>query len=596
MIASIDLLEKVDRLSSEDLAWLSGYCWARTKQEHSLTTLASDVEVNTVGNTESRQILILSASQTGNAKRLAEQLQQQLQGLSANIQHQSIGDYKSKNLAQEDIVILISSTQGEGEYPEEAISFAKFLFGKRAPDLSHLCFAVLALGDSSYPLFCEAGKNLDERFAALGAKRLYERIDCDLDYQTQAEQWQNDVTTLLQTLLVNATKSTEATVNLTSESSQSTTTLYSKETPYTASLITRQKITSRQASKNTIHLEIDLGDSALNYQPGDALGVYAKNAPALVDAFLSTLSLDEHVTVQLKSGETCTLKQALSEYAELTQNNAMLVKRWAELSAQKELITHLETSEVLQNYADCTPLLAMIKQYPARLEAQAFFDFLRPLVPRMYSIASAQDEVGSEVHLTLGLVEYQYQDQNYSGVASHYLGHQLEEDDEIQIFIEANPRFRLPDNDATPIIMIGAGTGIAPFRAFMQQRENNDATGKAWLIYGNQKFTDDFLYQSEWQRWHKLGLLHNTSLAWSRQNHQKKIYVQDKIIEDGEQIWQWLQEGAHIYVCGDANKMAKAVEDALLHLISQCGAMDIDNADEYLDQLRDDRRYQRDVY
>lgn len=596
MFASTDLLEKVDRLSSEDLAWLSGYCWARTKQEYALNTLASGVKPHTASTTNTRQILILSASQTGNAKRLAEQLQQQLQGLNATIQHQSIGDYKSKNLAQEDIVILISSTQGEGEYPEEAISFAKFLFGKRAPDLSHLCFAVLALGDSSYPLFCEAGKKFDERFAALGAKRLHARIDCDLDYQTQTEQWQNDIRTLLQALLVNATKTTEAIANSTFESTQSTATLYSKDNPYTASLITQQKITSRQASKSTIHLEIDLGDSELHYQPGDALGVYAKNAPALIDAFLTILKLDENAIIQLKNGETCTLKQALSEYAELTQNNAILVKKWAELSAHKELITHLKTPETLQNYADCTPLLAMIKQYPARLEAQAFFDFLRPLVPRMYSIASAQDEVGSEVHLTLGLVEYQYQDQNYSGVASHYLSHQLKEDDEIQVFVEANPRFRLPANDAIPIIMIGAGTGIAPFRAFMQQRENNNATGKAWLIYGNQKFTDDFLYQSEWQRWHKLGLLHKTSLAWSRQNHQKKVYVQDKIVEDGEQIWQWLQEGAHIYVCGDANKMAKAVENTLLHLISQYGAMGIEDADEYLAQLRDDRRYQRDVY
>lgn len=596
MIASTDLLEKVDCLSTEELAWLSGYCWARTKQEHSSHTLASDVELNSISPTDSRQILILSASQTGNAQRVAQQLQQQLQGLHATIQHQSIGDYKSKSLAQEDIVILISSTQGEGEYPEEAISFAKFLFGKRAPDLSHLCFAVLALGDSSYPLFCEAGKNFDERFAELGATRLHERIDCDLDYQTQAEQWQNDITTLLQSLLVSATKTTKIIANDTSESAQSTTTLHNKENPYTASLITRQKITSRQASKNTIHLEIDLGDSALRYQPGDALGVYAKNAPALIDAFLTTLSLDEHATVQLKNGETCTLKHALSEYAELTQNSAVLVKKWADLSAQKELITHLETSEALQNYAERTPLLAMTQQYPAKLEAQAFFDFLRPLVPRMYSIASAQDEVDNEVHLTLSLVEYQYQGQSYSGVASHYLGYQLEEDDEIQVFVEANPRFRLPDNDATPIIMIGAGTGIAPFRAFMQQREHNEATGKAWLIYGNQKFTDDFLYQSEWQRWHKLGLLHNTSLAWSRQNPKKKVYVQDKILEDGEQIWQWLQEGAHIYVCGDANKMAKAVEDSLLQLISQYGAMGIDDADEYLDQLRDDRRYQRDVY
>lgn len=592
MIAATDLLKSVDSLSTEELAWLSGYCWARTKQPLSTTAATTEASISTPAPT--RQVLLLSASQTGNAKRVAEQLLQQLQGLPAQVRHQSIGDYKSKDLSQEDIVILISSTQGEGEYPEEALSFAKFLFGKRAPELKQLSFAVLALGDSSYPLFCEAGKNFDERFEALGATRLLPRLDCDLDYQAPSEQWIQEVTTLLQNSVATATADTAPA--LSTAATATAVALYTKENPYVASIITQQKITSRQASKSTQHIEIDLADSGLQYQAGDSLGVYVKNDPALVRDFLSALALDENETVQLKNGQSSPLGQALREHAELTQNSAVLAKKWAQLSDQADLQALVENAEVLQDYANCTPLLAMVRQYPATLDAQSWFDFLRPLTPRMYSIASAQDEVGEEVHLTLGLVEYQHDEQNYTGVASHYLSQQLAEDDDVAVFVEENPRFRLPENPDAPIIMIGAGTGVAPYRAFMQQRESDVSTAAAWLIFGNHKFTDDFLYQSEWQRWHKMGLLTKSSFAWSRQNPNQKTYVQDKIIEHAEELWQWLQQGAHIYVCGDANHMAKSVEQTLLEVIEQFGAMDSEAADDYLSQLRDDRRYQRDVY
>ncbi len=598
MIASEELLNSVHALNSHELAWLSGYCWART-QNGAVTEVstASAAAVLNVTDTPvvQRQVLILSGSQTGNARRVADQLHDQLQGLQADIRIESIGDYKARQLVEEDIVLLVCSTQGEGEYPEEAISFAKFLFGKRAPDLSQQSFAVLALGDSSYPLFCEAGKNLDQRFAELGATRLFDRIDCDLSYETQATQWRQDIRVVLHEQLT-LRHEVDSTQHATSANTAVAEQSYTKDQPYTASLIAKQKITSRAANKNVQHIEIDLGDSGIQYQAGDALGVHVKNNPELVQAFLDTLQLNGEETVRLADGAELPLEQALTERLELTQNQVGFVKAWAELSQHADLLEQVNATDSLHDYASNTPILAIVQRYPATVTAQGWVDLLRPLTPRMYSIASAQDEVGPEVHLTLGVVQYDHDGRDYAGVASDYLGLQLDEGDEVQVFVEANPRFRLPSDPATPIIMIGSGTGVAPFRSFMQQREADEATGPAWLVFGNQRFTDDFLYQSEWQRWHKQGLLSKTTFAWSRQKPDQKVYVQHRVQENGAELWQWIQQGAHIYVCGDANNMAKAVETALLELISTHGQLDADDADAYLDQLRDDRRYQRDVY
>lgn len=599
MMVSDDLLNRVHTLTDHELAWLSGYCWARL-QNTALLSGSDSAQPLPIVHPESatavvtRQVLILSGSQTGNARRIAEQLHEQLQDLHANLRLENLGDYKARQLAEEDIVLVVCSTQGEGDYPEEAISFAKFLFGKRAPDLSQLSFAVLALGDSSYPLYCEAGKQLDQRLAELGATRLFERIDCDLSYEAEAAQWRQNIRGVLhEQLTLRHAPSVGASSSPVAASAPS----YTKGKPFTATLVTKQKITARTANKNVQHLEIDLGDSGISYQPGDALGVYVQNTPDIVQAFLDALPFTGEETVQLGTGLELTLQDALSQHLELTQNSAVMVKKWAELSQNSELLQCITEPTALDTLARHTPLLALIQRYPAAaLSAQAWVDFLRPLTPRMYSIASSQAEVGPEVHLTLGLVQYTHENQPYAGAASAYLGLQLEEGDELEVFVEPNPRFRLPPDPSTPIIMIGSGTGIAPFRAFMQQREADEASGGAWLIFGNQRFTDDFLYQSEWQRWHKLGLLQHTHFAWSRQNPNVKTYVQHRVQEQGATLWQWLQQGAHVYVCGDANHMAKDVEAALIALIQTHGALDSGDAEAYLDQLRDERRYQRDVY
>lgn len=642
-----------------------------------------------------RRITILSASQTGNARRVAQQLHDSLKEAGLQPGLTSVGDYKSKTLPGEDIVLLVTSTQGEGEPPEEAVPLHKFLFGKKSPKLDALHFAVLGLGDSSYPKFCQAGRDFDAQLEKLGARRLHERTDCDLDFQATASAWVAAVTEKLQKIAAApqagstgaatagasgttgipgqpgqpglqlpqgqpgsaaaspfgfpfgspfgnpfaapaggfvpgqgfppgtgvppapgmapgvyphapafaAFQGAGAAMAMTPEAGAATAapeaepavSAWTRNAPFTATLSTRQKITSRNAEKDVQHIEIDLEGSGIQYQPGDALGVWPVNAPALVSEILDRHKLDGTETVKLADGSEATLRDALTHHADITQNTPTLVEQYAALSKLRPLQELVEDRKALDALLATTPPVGLFAEYPHPLPAQQLFSLFRPQSPRLYSIASAQDEVGDAVHLTVGVVHLRHHGQHYMGAASGYLGHLLEEDDDVRVFIEPNRNFRLPADDDTPIIMIGAGTGVAPFRAFMQQRDAAGAAGKNWLIFGNQRFTDDFLYQSEWLQYRKSGLLTRADLAWSRQG-EHKVYVQHKLQEAGADVWQWLQEGAHVYVCGDATRMARDVENTLLDIIRTHGRLDEDDADDYLNTLREDRRYQRDVY
>ena len=593
---NLDLAQQLTTLSPTQLAWLSGYCWAQS-QGQSIDAGMLPAATTTITATPARKITILSASQTGNARRVAETLLLQIEGLGLNAHLNSVADYKSKQLSQEDILILVTSTQGEGEPPEEAIVLHKFLFGKKAPDLSQLSYAVLALGDSSYPDFCQAGKEFDTQLAKLGAQRLIERQDCDLDYQANADAWCDDISQAL--VKLNASGVDAASVTTASTVSASLSSTYSKTQPYHASLSVRQKITASGANKDIKHIEIDLSDSGIQYQPGDALGVWPTNEPALVEAILAATRLSGDEIITLADGQNLPLRTSLLEHDELTQNTPQFIKGYAELGQIEPLLTLAADAQALSAYLTSTPILSVLRTYPLppqMLDAQGLHALLRPLTPRLYSIASAQAEVDNEVHLTVALERFEHEGECFTGAASGYLGQYLQEDEAVKVFIEPNPHFRLPSNHNTDIIMIGAGTGIAPYRAFMQQREHDEATGKNWLVFGNQRFIDDFLYQAEWQQWHKQGLLNQTSLAWSRQNSGQKVYVQDRLLQAASQLWQWLQNGAHVYVCGDGTRMARDVEAALLQIIAEQGQLDTESADDYLNDLRENGRYQRDVY
>ncbi|HBS6707304.1 TPA: NADPH-dependent assimilatory sulfite reductase flavoprotein subunit [Klebsiella pneumoniae] len=567
------------------LAWVSGYFWGVLNQQ-SGTAVAAPAPAAEVPT-----ITLLSASQTGNARRVAEALRDDLLAAKLNVKLVNAGDYKFKQIAAEKLLVVVTSTQGEGEPPEEAVALHKFLFSKKAPKLDGTAFAVFGLGDTSYEFFCQSGKDFDNKLAELGAERLLDRVDADVEYQAAAAEWRARVVEALKARAPVAAPAQLATSGAVNDIHTSP---YTKEAPLTATLSVNQKITGRNSEKDVRHIEIDLGDSGLRYQPGDALGVWYQNDPQLVKELVELLWLkgDEPVTVE---GKTLPLSEALQWHFELTVNTATIVENYATLTRSESLLPLVGDKAQLQQYAAATPIVDMVRFSPAQLDAEALIGLLRPLTPRLYSIASSQAEVESEVHVTVGVVRYEIEGRARAGGASSFLADRVEEDGEVRVFIEHNDNFRLPANPETPVIMIGPGTGIAPFRAFMQQRAADGAQGKNWLFFGNPHFTEDFLYQVEWQSYVKEGLLTRIDLAWSR-DQQQKIYVQDKLREQGAELWRWINDGAHIYVCGDANRMAKDVENTLLEVIAEYGAMDAEAADEFLSELRVERRYQRDVY
>lgn len=537
-------------------------------------------------------VTLISASQTGNARRVAEALRDDLLAANLNVTLVNAGDYKFKQIASEKLLVIVTSTQGEGEPPEEAVALHKFLFSKKAPKLENTAFAVFSLGDTSYEFFCQSGKDFDSKLAELGGERLLDRVDADVEYQAAASEWRARVVDVLKSRAPVAAPSQSVATGAVNDIHTSP---YTKDAPLIATLSVNQKITGRNSEKDVRHIEIDLGDSGLRYQPGDALGVWYQNDPALVKEIVELLWLKGDEPVTVVDGKTLPLAEALQWHFELTVNTANIVENYATLTRSESLLPLVGDKAQLQHYAATTPIVDMVRFSPAQLDAQALIDLLRPLTPRLYSIASSQAETENEVHVTVGVVRYDIEGRARAGGASSFLADRVEEEGEVRVFIEHNDNFRLPANPQTPVIMIGPGTGIAPFRAFMQQRAAEGAEGKNWLFFGNPHFTEDFLYQVEWQRYVKEGVLSRIDLAWSR-DQKEKIYVQDKLREQGAELWRWINDGAHIYVCGDARRMAADVEKALLEVIAEFGGMDLESADEYLSELRVERRYQRDVY
>ncbi|RDE81748.1 MULTISPECIES: assimilatory sulfite reductase (NADPH) flavoprotein subunit [Haemophilus] len=588
-----EILNLLPTLTPLQLAWLSGYAWSQ----------ASGVEQPLVGqhlaanltalSAEPFSITVLSGSQTGNAKSVADKVAAELTEAGIAVKRVALKDYKAKTIADEKYLLLVTSTQGEGEPPEEGVVLHKLLNGKKTPKLTELQFAVLGLGDSSYPNFCQAGKDFDQRFAELGATRLFERVDADLDYSATAEQWIRDIVAIIKEKAAQASPVVQsiatATTALVAKESQ-----YNKANPFPATLITNQKITGRQSDKDVRHLEFDLAGSDLHYQAGDALGVWFDNDPQLVDEILSLAQIDPTTEVTIER-KTQTISTALLSHLELTQNTPAFVKGYAALANNEQLNDLVADNQALQELVQRTPIVDVLHKFPAKLTAEQLVSLLRPLTPRLYSISSSPAEVGEEVHLTVGVVRFEHEGRARSGAASSFLADRVEEDGAVRVFVEHNDNFRLPNDMTKPIIMVGSGTGVAPFRAFMQQRVADEASGKNWLIFGNPHFASDFLYQTEWQQFAKEGFLHKYDFAWSR-DQEKKIYVQDKIRENSTALWQWLQEGAYFYVCGDASKMAKDVEQALLDVIAKEGNLSPDEAEDYLNELREEKRYQRDVY
>ncbi|MFA0441575.1 assimilatory sulfite reductase (NADPH) flavoprotein subunit [Vibrio sp. 10N.286.49.B1] len=578
-------------LSSNQLAWVSGYFWGLSQAQNPtpLTPVASAV-TTAVASQPAGKLTIIYASQTGNAKGVAEALEQEASAHGITAQLFDASDYKGKNLAKETHVIFVASTNGEGEAPDNAIELHEFLQSKKAPKLPNLKFAVIGLGDSSYEFFCQTGKDFDAFLTKQGATPFVERLDCDVDYDVVAAEWRLKALEVIKDDL----SSQAADVVTLPVATAGATTTYTKQNPYTATLLTSQKITGRDSGKDVRHIEIDLENSGLTYQAGDALGVWFENNSELVDAILAQAQLSGIESVDV-DGESISIRSALIKHYEITASNPQFVTKYAEISGSKKLLKLVDNKDQLREYSGETQVVDVLREKKTKLDALQLISLLRRLTPRLYSIASSQSEVEEEVHLTVALVEYNKGDEKRHGGASYHLAKGLEEGDEVKVFVEHNKQFKLPDDNDTPIIMVGPGTGIAPFRSFIQERENRDAKGKNWLFFGDRTFTQDFLYQVEWQKYLKSGVLNRLDVAFSRDQHEK-VYVQHRLLQQGEQIWQWLQEGAHLYVCGDATHMAKDVNTALIEIVKQYGGKDLEQAEAYVSELRKAKRYQKDVY
>lgn len=573
-------------LNPQQLTWLSGYL-AGMAQTGQSTVLAQP------DSSYAKSLTILYGSQTGNAKSVAQEFKAKLDALNIPATIVSMADYKQKQLKTESYVVIIVSTHGIGEAPDDAVALHSFLAGKKAPKLNDLNFAVLGLGDTSYEFFCQTAKDFDKRLQDLGATRITDRVDCDVDYDADVAAWFDTITHQVKDEL--SAKSSQSVIpSLNAHPSAAVASQYTKKLPYTATLLESQKITGRDSVKDIRHIEISLENSGIQYRPGDALGVWFKNDINLVDELTALLGLQGDTSVNW-SGDDYNFNDALINKLELTQSYPTFVTKYAKYANNIELNALLDDKSVLREYLSQRQIIDVVRQYPAKLNAQQFVDTLRMMTPRLYSIASSQAEVDDEVHLTVALVEYDAHGYAHQGGASSFLSTRLDEGGEVNVFVEKNDNFRLPDDGNTPVIMIGPGTGIAPFRAFMQQREAEEASGENWLFFGNPNYTQDFLYQTEWQRFVKDGVLNKVSLAFSRDQEQK-IYVQHRMLEQGAEIYQWLEQGAHIYVCGDANHMAKDVQDALVQIVIAHGAKSDEQAEQYISDLRRAKRYQKDVY
>jgi len=570
------------------LAWASGYLAAKSED--------SSIAVLPTANTPqaSSTLTILFASQTGNAKGVAKALAEQAQEQGIGVDLKSMGEFKPKSIKNLTHLLIVASTNGEGEPPDDALALHEFLASKKAPKLDHLQYSVLALGDTSYEFYCQTGKDFDEYLAKLGAKPITPRVDCDVDYETDAQTWSDNIVELSKELLGNNDTSATVIAMPTAGAVSS----YTKQNPYSAELSLSQKITGKDSAKDVRHIEIDLADSGITYQAGDALGVWFDNDVELVDELIEVMSLSANDSIEF-SGKSLSLKEALTSIFEITQTSVSFIEFWAQLSQYTNLLNIAVDKNATREYAANHQVIDVVKFAPLKasnnINAQSFVDALRKITPRLYSIASSQAEVEEEVHLTVGLVEYQSADKTRAGGASSYLGKRLAEGGTVKVFIEHNDNFRLPSNGEVPVIMIGPGTGVAPFRAFMQEREATEASGDNWMFFGDQTFTQDFLYQLEWQAYLKSGLLTKLDVAFSR-DQAEKIYVQDRLRENAAEVFAWLERGAHLYVCGDMSRMAKDVEATLLDIIESQGKMNNEQAQQYLKDLRSSKRYQKDVY
>ncbi|ANF57749.1 assimilatory sulfite reductase (NADPH) flavoprotein subunit [Halotalea alkalilenta] len=576
-------------LDARQLTWLSGYLSGLG----AAGTLSAPVQAPASGTDTAFPLVILYGSQTGNAEGVAELALERAKARGFEARLADMAEFGKKDFKAPANYLIVVSTQGEGDPPDTAEGFFELINGRKAPDLKGSRFSVLGLGDSSYEYFCQMGKLTDARFAELGAERILDRVDCDVDYDEPAERWIEATLDAYQALK-GESQAPQPAAGFAMPTAAAAPSAYSRKNPFEAEVLESIQLNGRGSLKETHHIELSLEGSGLSYQPGDALGIVPQNDPSYVDEMLDTLAMDaEH-----DLGEGRLLRDALLKELEVTTLTRPFVKHWAELSEASELKRLLaeDAKDELRDWLYGRQLIDIVRDYPVTgIDAPTFVSALRKLPPRLYSIASSLDANPDEVHLTVGIVRYEAYGRARGGVTSTWLSDRVQPGDTVPIYIDHNKNFKLPESGDTPIIMVGPGTGIAPFRSFMQQREEDGAKGDNWLFFGDQHFESDFLYQAEWLNMRAKGLLTRLDVAFSR-DQAEKIYVQDRMREKGRELYEWLENGAHFYVCGDGERMAVDVHNTLIEIAKTHGGRDEESATAWLRELQQAKRYQRDVY
>ncbi|GAK03551.1 sulfite reductase [Geomicrobium sp. JCM 19037] len=584
-------------LTVEQKLWLSGYLSGTggnsevaragvTDEPHALAPERQDTPVQTA--------TVLYGSQTGNSQSVAETLARALTNNGMEITIQSMSDYKPKELKSVERLFVVISTHGEGEPPDNAISFYEYVFGRKMPKLTDVKFSVLSLGDESYEFYCQTGKELDRKFEELGAERVVARVDCDVDFEEDANDWVEQVAIkMLEESPAVPTSAVEP-IAVTEQSST-----YSRSKPFQAEVLENINLNGRGSNKETRHLELSIDGSGFTFSPGDSIGIFPENDETLVDHFMTIMAWEANQEVEInKKGDTLPLREALIRHFEITVLTKPLLQKtvaWTESDALPQLL-EAEQNDVLQAYLEGRDLVDFVQDYgPFTVSAPEFVGALRKIPPRLYSIANSQLANEDEVHLTVSAVRYDAHDRSRAGVCSVQCAERTGAGGSLPIFVQKNDNFRLPEDPETPIIMVGPGTGVAPYRSFLEEREERDAKGKSWLFFGDQHFVDDFLYQLDWQRWLGDGVLTKMDVAFSRDTSEK-IYVQHRMREKAKEMYAWIEEGAVIYVCGDEKQMAQDVHTALIDIISEQGRFERAEAESYVKQMQQEKRYQRDVY
>lgn len=583
------LHEALSGLDSGQLQWLCGYVTGLSQSTSAKPAGLSQPAV--ASEAKAQKLKILYGSHTGNCEALAHNLATLAKAQGLEVEVADMASFKTRDLKKITNLAVLVSTHGLGEPPIQAEVLYQFLHGKKVPDLSHIRFSVLALGDSSYVDFCQTGKDFDAVLEKLGAQRISPRIDCDVDFEEEAEAWQSS---LLKVLGETSNENGAVEVNGSKGVVQADKPKYSRKNPLEATILEKVNLNGKGSSKETIHLELDLEGSGLQYEPGDALGVYGTNSPFLIEGILKRINLSCNELVQSHNGEK-TLAEALTYDYELSPLSSITLSKYAELTGSTRLKRILSDNEKVVEYLSGRDVLDILKEVPYRFKANELLSVLRKNTPRMYSIASSQAAVEEEVHLLVSVVRYHAYSRYKEGLCSASLADRFNIDDKVKVFVDKNSRFKLPADPDTPIIMVGPGTGIASFRAFMQQRELADRKGKSWLFFGDRNFTTDFLYQTEWQQYLKDGVLTKADVAFSR-DQKEKHYVQHRMLDNGKELFDWLESGAHFYVCGEAKRMAKDVDSALREIILKQGGVTPEKAEEYVKYLQISNRYQTDIY